>query len=89
MMTQSETKELIADLLEEETLLIGGLLAVHEVAHEFVWELFRNLDVIRGKFIRRIESEYPLESELSETGERDLKPHPAIEQFLLKLRRDW
>jgi hypothetical protein len=87
MMTQAETKELIADLLEEETLLIGGLLAVHEVEDEFIWTLFRNLDVVRGKFIRRIEARRPFESELSQGQEDSLKPHPAIEEFLLKLRR--
>jgi hypothetical protein len=87
MMTQAETKELIADLLEEETLLIGGLLAVHEVEDDFIWGLFRNLDVVRGKFILRIEAKYPLESEVSQAREPDIKPHPAIEEFLLKLRR--
>ncbi len=87
MMTQAETKELIADLLEEETLLIGGLLAVHEVDDGFIWELFRNLDIVRGKLIQRIETNYPLESEMGQAREPDLKPHPAIEEFLLKLRR--
>ena len=85
MMTRTEVKELVNDVFEEEALLIGGLAAVHDVEDDLVWRLIRNLDVIRGKALRRIEDRDTAE-ELPER-QPNLKPHPAIEEFLLKLRR--
>jgi len=70
-------KEIIRDLFEEEALVIGGLLVVHEVDDDFVWRLIRSLDAIRLKSLSRLE-----------TAEPDLgvDPHPAIEEFLRRLR---
>ena len=85
MITTEEAKKLINDLFEEEALVIGGLVAVHEMDDDLVWRLMKNLDVIRGKALRRLEDR----TSKSETAERgpNLKPHPAIEDFLQNLRR--
>jgi hypothetical protein len=89
MFSEKDVRELVNDLLEEEALVIGGLVAVHEVDDDLIWRLMKNLDVIRGKAMRRIEemaSEKLRES--AKYRERpNLKPHPAIEEFLLALRR--
>jgi hypothetical protein len=86
MLTKAEVRELITDLFEEEALLIGGLIAVHRVDDDLVWPLVKNLDLIRGKFLRRLEQrELPDEAPLP--LRRPLKRHPAIEDFLLSLRR--
>jgi hypothetical protein len=87
MISKAEVKELILDLFEEEALVIGGLVAVHEVEDDLVWRFVRNLDVIRRKVLRRLE-----DKDLDDEGKMspkspNLKPHPAIEQFLLGLRR--
>jgi len=53
-----------------------------------VWRLVRNLDAIRGRVLRSLEdSEFP---DADEPGPRrpDLRPHPAIEEFLLKIRSE-
>jgi hypothetical protein len=86
MITKAEARGLIADLFEEVALVLGGLVAVHEIEDDLVWRLVKNLDMIRGKVLRR------LEDKASPDGARppqrsDLKPHPAIEDFLLSLRR--
>jgi hypothetical protein len=85
MITTEEAKNLINDLFEEVALVIGGLAAVHEMDDDLIWRLVKNLDVIRGKLLRR------LDDRTSESGvpERrpNLKPHPAIEDFLQNLRR--
>lgn len=85
MITTEEAKDLINDLFEEEALVIGGLVAVHEMDDDLVWRLMKNLDAIRGKALRRIEDR----TSESEAPERkpNLKPHPAIEDFLQNLRR--
>ncbi|HAM34581.1 MAG TPA: hypothetical protein DEB40_03265 [Elusimicrobia bacterium] len=86
MITKEKARELVLDLFEEEALVIGGLAAVHGLDDDLVWRLMRNLDVILDKSLRRLES-----SEASPAkADRDAvntKPHPAIEDFLLKLRR--
>lgn len=86
MIDKAEAKEMILDLLEEEALVIGGLVAVHEVEDELVWRLFRNLDVLRGRALRRLDEHDPASDEPA-GDQPGPKPHPAIEEFLAKLRR--
>jgi len=87
MITKAEARELITDLFEEEALVIGGLIAVHKVDDDLVWRLVKSLDVIRGKVLRRLEDkEIPDDTALS-PRRPPLKPHPAIEDFLLSLRK--
>lgn len=71
--------------LEEVALVIGGLAAVHEMEDDLIWRLMKNLDVIRGKVLRRLDDR-TLEGGVPERRP-NLKPHPAIEDFLLNLRR--
>ncbi len=87
MIAKSEVRDLITDLFEEEALVIGGLVAVHKVDDDLVWRLVKNLDVIRGKILRRLEDEAPTEKTDSPLPETNPTPHPAIEDFLLSLRR--
>ena len=55
MIARSDAGKLILDLLEETALVIGGLVAVHHVEDDFIWRLARSLDVIRRRFLRRLE----------------------------------
>ena len=87
MITEAEVRELITDLFEEEALLIGGLVAVHKVDDDLVWRLVKSLDVIRGKILRRLEEKELPEDEATPFRRPNLKPHPAIEDFLLSLRK--
>jgi hypothetical protein len=82
-----EAKKLIHDLFEEEALVIGGLLALHDVDDDLVWRLVRNLDVIRAKVLRRLEAVDPGRGADPEAAPPRVRPHPAIEDFLLRLRR--
>ena len=87
MISKTAARELIDDLFEEEALVIGGLVAVHEVDDDLVWRLVKHLDVIRGKVLRRLENKADDEREDAPPRRPHLKPHPAIEDFLLSLRR--
>ena len=87
MISKTEARALINDLFEEEALLIGGLIAVHKIDDDLVWRLIKNLDVIRGKILRRLEDNAPPEHAEPPYRRPNLKPHPAIEDFLLALRR--
>ena len=86
MIRKSKVQELINDLFEEEALLIGGLIVVHRVDDDLIWRLVKNLDVIRTKILRRLENTGPAVAEAPPTRP-NLNPHPAIEDFLLTLRR--
>jgi len=85
MISKSDVRELIDALFEEEALVIGGLVAVHRLDDDLVWRLMRNLDVVRGRFLRRIEAQDSGES--AAPAAPNLKPHPAIEDFILGIRR--
>ncbi|MBE0568405.1 MAG: hypothetical protein IH577_01855 [Deltaproteobacteria bacterium] len=87
MISKSEAKELINDLFEEEALVIGGLVAVHKVDDDIVWRLIRNIDAIRRKFLKRLEEEDPDDDGGGPPRRPNLNPHPAIEEFLLSVRR--
>jgi hypothetical protein len=88
MISTAEARDLINDLFEEEALVIGGLVAVHKLDDDLVWRLIKNLDVIRMRTLRRLNDE-PADDEAKSWYRRpNLKPHPAIEDFLLSLRRD-
>ena len=88
MISKAEARDLINDLFEEEALVIGGLVAVHKLDDDLVWRLVTNLDVIRGKVLRRLDDEPPGDDGKSWYRRQSMKPHPAIEDFLLSLRRD-
>jgi hypothetical protein len=87
MISKSEAKDLILDLFEEEALVIGGLVAVHKIEDDVVWRLVKNIDVIRRKVLRRLEDKVADDGDGGQPKRPNLKPHPAIEQFLLELRR--
>ena len=84
MTAKTQVKELLMDLFEEEALIIGGLVATHKVEDGFVWDLMRGIDAIRRRFSPQLEKSKDEDSE----PEVKLKPHPAIEEFLLRLRRE-
>ena len=84
---KGDAKALIKELFEEEALVIGGLAAVHDVDDDLVWRLMKNLDVIRAKAMRRLDDRDPEIPEGGPAIRAKLKPHPAIEDFLLNLRR--
>jgi hypothetical protein len=88
MISKTGVRDLINDLFEEEALVIGGLVAVHKVDDDLVWRLVKNLDVIRGKTLRRLDDEPPLDETEPRYRRPNVKPHPAIEDFLRSLRRD-
>jgi hypothetical protein len=75
MVSKEEFRDLIDDVFEEEALVFGGLVAIHDVDDEMVWRLMRNLDVIRRRTLGKLDDKEP-----------NLKPHPAIEEFLAKMR---
>lgn len=87
MFTTAEARELVDEVFEKEALVIGGLVAMREIDDELVWRLVKSLDVIREKTLRTLE-----ERERSVPREEtdmplDMEPHPAIEDFLLKIRK--
>ena len=87
MISNADAKELIDGLFEEEALVIGGLVAVHDMNDDLVWRLVENLDVIRGKVLRRLEDKASIDGNSPPSHPSNLKPHPAIEKFLLSLRK--
>jgi len=88
MISKAEVKDLIRDLFEEEALVLGGLVAVHKVEDDVVWRLVKNIDVIRRKVLRRLDDQGPDDEGGGPPRRPNLKPHPAIEDFLLSLRRE-
>ena len=87
MISKDEVKKLINDLFEEEALVLGGLVALHDIEDELVWRLARNLDLIRRKTLSRINRSGKIDSSEPSDERPNLKPHPAIEHLLINIRR--
>ena len=87
MLSKAEVKELINALFEEEALVIGGLVAIHKVEDDVIWRLIKSLDSIRRKYLRRLDEEGPDDDGGGPPKRPNFKPHPAIEDFLLAIRR--
>ena len=87
MYSTSDVRDLIGDLLKEQALALGGLVAVHEIDDDLVWRLVKNLDAVRGRVFRRLDEDAPDPDEAASDPRSNLRPHPAIEDFLLRLRR--
>lgn len=88
MMSKAEVKDLIRDLCREQALVIGGLVAVHRVDDDVVWRLVKNMDLIRRRFLRRLDDDGPDDGGAAIPKRPNLKPHPAIEDYLSMLGRE-
>ena len=85
MNQKSEFKALLADLLEEEVLVLGGYLARHELRDELIWDVVRSFDLIRRRALARIEQVvFRREDEIKPDAK--CSPHPAIEDFLHRIQ---
>ena len=84
MVSEAEVKDVLDRVFEEEALIIGGLVALYDVSDDVVFKLINGLDAVRDKALRRLER-----GRAKENGARsrpDFTPHPAIEEFLEKVR---
>lgn len=91
-MTKPEAKLIVVELFEEIGLMFGGLVATHEVEDDLVWRFVRCLDAVRLKTMRKLDQIAPNDPpepkfKDSETG-LNLDPHPALQEFILKLRKE-
>ena len=87
VMTKTDTRRLLAEVFEETALVLGGLVAVHRVDDDFVWRFVKGLDAVCSKAFRRVDQRDSAADADTADAESRLRPHPAIEDFLLKLRR--
>ncbi|MFH1690266.1 MAG: hypothetical protein ABIE42_08515 [Candidatus Eisenbacteria bacterium] len=88
MISKAEARSLIDDLFEEEVLVIGGLVAIHDLDDDLVWRLVRSLSAIRGRVLRRLDDELSLDEMEPQEQRPKARSHPAVSEFLRSLRRD-
>ena len=81
MMGATESQELIDGVFEDLTLSIGGLIHSFNIPDAFTWRLFQSMESLREK-AREVSSEGSAES----IPVGSVRPHPAAEMFLKKLR---
>lgn len=86
MLSKQKAKELILRIFEEEVLVIGGLAAMSKFDDELLWRLMRNLDAILGKSLAAV-TDNDNTHRVQLKRDSMVRPHPAIEEFLAKLKR--
>ncbi|MCP4582102.1 MAG: hypothetical protein GY839_10820 [candidate division Zixibacteria bacterium] len=82
MTEQCEAKEVVSDIFREEALLIGGLATNYNLEDALVWELCRNLDLIRSRILRKIDKHREKAVQLKSS------PHPAVQELLRKIKEN-
>ena len=81
-----DAHRLLDGVFEEQALVIGGLITVHDVEDEFIRRLFRSMGAIRAKAFRSLQGS---SADPKGAPPAPLRvPHPAIEEFLARLGRD-
>lgn len=88
MLSKAEVQNLLDDLLEQQALALGGLVALHGMNDELVWKLVKNLDVIRTRFKRRLHAQDRARQGDTARLRPMAQPHPAIQHFLARLGRE-
>jgi len=86
MGNKADVRELILDMLEEQALSLGGLVAVYEVDDKLVERLVAIFNVSRRNVLRRLEGTGLRGDCSTQTHDSTVRPHPAIEEFLELLR---
>jgi hypothetical protein len=86
VVTKAEVRGLIDELFEKEGLVIGGLVAVHQIDGELVWSLVRRRNVICGKVLRRAESKASVDRDDAPAPRTNLKLPTASEEFRTAVR---
>jgi len=84
MLNTAQARELVNQIFEEEALLLAGIVAVHKPDDDLVWRLARNLDLLRGRVLRRLDA-----GDAEDAGQNqwpNLTPRPAIEHLLQSIR---
>jgi hypothetical protein len=85
MLSTQDARDLIVELLEEQALLIGGIVSTHSVDDRVVGRLMRGFDDInRRAFARLDEAESP--PPIATLPDPATTPHPSIEHYLRALR---
>jgi hypothetical protein len=88
-MEQSEAHELLDDVFSEIGLLLGGVVAYHQIEDRALWQLTTGLLGMRSRIRGRLD----LRENFPETPKEFVKricpePHPAIESFLREIQDD-
>lgn len=85
-METEEARKLMDVTFEEIVCVLGGILAVHNVADEAVWQIMKHIDIAHENALLKLEEPGPNFGRASVVG-RSYKPHPAVEALLLKLKK--
>ncbi len=85
-MTRAQVRNLIDEAFEMEALSIGGLVAVHGMPDPLLRKLMASVEMVYDRALLRIEAAGQNCNHLP--SRLNLEPHPVIEKFLEKVRRN-
>ena len=83
MIEPEDARRIVLGVLEDQALAVGGCVATHHLPDPAVWDLMKTLDAIRRKALAQLEEAAPISEDSSWEG---AQPHPAVEEFLKRLR---
>ncbi len=86
MIENIQVKRIILDMFREEALLLSGLFTAYEVPDDFIWRVMKNLEILAQNTMRQIDNQHQ-SADTQIHSRRTGSPHPAVAEFLSKLKR--
>ena len=87
MIDKTQMYTVLADLFEDQARLVAALIDAHQPGDDLIWALMGGLDGLRAKALRRLDECFGGDNLVEFPGEEVMTPHPAIEEYLSKIRR--
>jgi len=86
IMGKLDIRKLLEDTFSEIAMVLGGIFVVHDVADEAVRQIMKHLDITHENALSKLDGMGLKASEPNHSG-HSYEHHPAVETFLLKLKK--
>lgn len=83
----SQLYKFINSIFQDITLCLGGIFLLNQVNDELIWIIANSLEEIYEDSLNTLKV-LNFDSRNKQGKSKELKPHPAIEKFLVRLERE-
>jgi hypothetical protein len=83
----TQVYKFINSIFQNITLCLGGIFLLNQVNDKLIWTIANSLEEIYEDSLNTLKI-LNFDSKIKQESPKELKPHPAIEKFLLRLEKE-